>query len=200
VLETLSMHAAAAIEAARLHADTAHASEHDALTRLPNRRRLEADLSLECDRAVRYGRPLSFVMLDLDNFKLINDTHGHGYGDEVLQGVADVIAGTLRTTDTAYRYGGEELAVLVRESDLDSAMVMAERLRAAIEAARFGPSGLGVTASIGVAELPSIATSPRGLVAAADLALYAAKQAGRNRVIRATSDPAEPSATSALPV
>jgi PleD family two-component response regulator len=106
VLETLSIHAGAAIEAARLHQTTSHASEHDALTRLANRRRLESDLTLECDRSLRYGGPVSLLMLDLDHFKRLNDTYGHSRGDEVLQGVADTITGTLRSTDTAYRYGG----------------------------------------------------------------------------------------------
>jgi diguanylate cyclase (GGDEF)-like protein len=181
VLETLSVHAAAAIEAARLHQHTSHASEHDPLTRLANRRRLEAELSLECERSLRYGRPVALIMLDLDHFKRVNDTHGHSRGDEILQGVAEIITSTLRSTDTAYRYGGEELVVLARESDSTAAMTLAERIRASIERS-FGGEGEGsVTASLGVALVPDHAASPKSLLAAADAALYVSKSEGRNR-------------------
>ncbi len=185
VLETLAVHAATAMEAARLHEATSHASEHDALTRLANRRRLEADLASECDRSLRYARPLSFVMIDLDHFKAVNDTHGHARGDEVLQQVATVIEEALRTTDTAYRYGGEELAVIVRESDLAAAHVLAERLRDRIEHAFCELGETPVTASIGVASMPQHGATPQTLVAAADAAMYRAKADGRNRVVLA---------------
>jgi diguanylate cyclase (GGDEF)-like protein len=182
VLETLAVHAATALEAARLHEDAAHASEHDALTQLPNRRRLDSDLAVECERSARYARPLAFLMLDLDHFKRVNDEYGHARGDEVLQGVADVLTANLRASDTAYRYGGEELAIILRESDLSSALEVAERLRARIESV-FGVEGeVPVTASFGVAELGPQTSMPASLVAAADAALYAAKRAGRNRV------------------
>jgi diguanylate cyclase (GGDEF)-like protein len=188
VLETLSIHAAAALEAARLHQTTSHASEHDALTRLANRRRLEADLTLECDRSLRYARPLALIMLDLDHFKRLNDTYGHAKGDEVLQGVADTIRGTLRSTDSAYRYGGEELVILARESDVAGALGLAERVRAEIER-RFAGTGEGnVTASLGVAGIPEHAVSAKALITAADGALYAAKSAGRNRVAGAPQE------------
>ncbi len=191
VVETLSVHAATAIQATRLHAGTTHASEHDALTGLANRRRLEADFAAEVDRSKRYGNPLSFIMLDLDHFKRLNDTHGHQRGDEVLQGCAAAITAALRTTDTAYRYGGEELAVLARETSIEAGLQLAERLRAAIEARYPGTGGtLHVTASLGVADMPACATSPAGLTRAADTALYAAKRTGRNRVHRA--DPTGP--------
>ncbi len=187
VLETLAVHSATALEAARLHEDAAHASEHDALTQLPNRRRLDADLALECERSARYQRPLAFVMLDLDHFKRINDEHGHARGDEVLQGVADVIRATLRASDTAYRYGGEELAVILRESDAASALLVADRLRERIETVFGVPGEIGVTASFGVAGLGPGTALPATLVAAADAALYRAKREGRNRVCAATS-------------
>jgi diguanylate cyclase (GGDEF)-like protein len=187
VLETLSIHAGAAIEAARLHQTTSHASEHDALTRLANRRRLESDLTLECDRSLRYGGPVSLLMLDLDHFKRLNDTYGHSRGDEVLQGVADTITGTLRSTDTAYRYGGEELVILARETPLTGALELAERIRGAIERRYAGPGETGVTASIGVAALPDDAASPNALVKAADRALYTAKNDGRNQVCMAAA-------------
>jgi diguanylate cyclase (GGDEF)-like protein len=181
VLETLSVHAAAAIEAARLHQHTSHASEHDPLTRLANRRRLEAELALECERSLRYGRPVALIMLDLDHFKRVNDTYGHARGDEILQGVAEIITSTLRSTDSGYRFGGEELVVLARESDAMAAMTLAERIRASIER-RFGGEGEGgVTASLGVALVPDHAASPKALLKAADAALYVSKREGRNR-------------------
>ncbi|MEO7744705.1 MAG: diguanylate cyclase [Actinomycetota bacterium] len=197
VIETLSIHAATAIEAARLHEGAEHASEHDPLTRLANRRRLTTDLAQEVERSLRYGRPLAFLMLDLDHFKTINDTHGHARGDDVLQDVAALITDLLRSTDTAYRYGGEEIAVLVRESDAACAQVLAERLRSQIEAT-FGVTGeTGVTASIGVAAMPTHAASAQGLIEAADTAMYAAKAQGRNRV--AVAGGAAPAVLSAAP-
>jgi diguanylate cyclase (GGDEF)-like protein len=187
VLETLCVHAATALEAARLHEGAAYAGDHDALTRLPNRRRLDSDLRVECERSARYDRPLCFVMLDLDHFKKVNDEHGHARGDEVLQGVADVITSTLRASDTAYRYGGEELAVLLRESDLSSGMVLAERLRERIRTT-FEHGDVAVTASFGVAEVAEGTALPAQLVAAADVALYRAKAQGRDRVCAAAVD------------
>jgi diguanylate cyclase (GGDEF)-like protein len=184
VLETLASQAATAVEAARLHERTEELSQTDALTRLFNRRRLDADLEGECYRANRYHRPLSFVMLDVDHFKRFNDRFGHQRGDEALEMVAKVIADSARESDTVYRFGGEELAVLCRETDLEGATGLAERLRAAIER-RMKPEG--VTASFGVATVRPDGTSPGELVAAADSALYEAKDAGRNRV--AVADP-----------
>jgi diguanylate cyclase (GGDEF)-like protein len=186
VVETLSIHAATAIEATRLHEGTTHASEHDALTGLANRRRLETDLAAECNRSLRYGNHLSFIMLDLDHFKRLNDTYGHQRGDEALQSCAQVILETLRATDTAYRYGGEEIAVIARETNLDGGVQLAERIRTAIEQRYPGSNGgITLTASFGVAALPDHAASPEGLIACADTALYAAKATGRNRVVQA---------------
>jgi len=180
VLETLASQAATAVEAARLHERTEELSQTDALTRLFNRRRLDADLEAECYRAMRYGRPLSFVMLDVDHFKRFNDRFGHQRGDEALEMVAKVLADTARESDTVYRFGGEELAVLCRETDLDGASLLAERLRAAVERRM---KAEGVTASFGVATVGPEGTSPDELVQAADAALYEAKNAGRNRVV-----------------
>lgn len=188
-VEMLAVHAGSSIEAARLHGEVERLAEADALTGLANRRRLNADLDAEVARASRYGRPLAFVMLDLDHFKRLNDTFGHQHGDVVLQEVAALISGSLRSTDTAYRYGGEELAVLVRESDAESAGQLAERLRGEIEA-RFSAPGepARVTASFGVAETTAAIADAESLVRAADAALYRAKRAGRNRVELAQAD------------
>jgi len=188
VVDLLSNHAAAAIEASRLHEVTSHASEHDALTRLANRRRLEADLELECERSLRYARPLALIMLDLDHFKRLNDTYGHSRGDEVLQGVAETIQASLRSTDTAYRFGGEELVVLARETDAMGAFSLADRIRASIEHRFSAPGEVGVTASLGIASVPVHAATPKALVETADTALYVSKGNGRNRCTIAAYD------------
>jgi diguanylate cyclase (GGDEF)-like protein len=195
ILEMLATHAATAIESARLHEVIEERSQMDALTRLFNRRRLEEDLDAECKRCVRYGRPLAFVMLDVDQFKAFNDAHGHPQADVALQEVADVVAGCVRTTDTAYRYGGEEFCILLRETGASDAMLFAERVRQRIEQ-RFlsGPSA-GVTASFGVAEFSPDTSTPRALVEAADAAMYESKHAGRNRVMLSSLPPFLPVAS-----
>ncbi|MDQ2679010.1 MAG: diguanylate cyclase [Actinomycetota bacterium] len=184
ILETLAAHAGTAIEAARLHETTKKLSQLDALTRLYNRRRLDADLAAEVSRAQRYGRPLSFVMADLDHFKSFNDTYGHQRGDAVLQEVSRLLASSVRETDSVYRYGGEELAVLLRDTEASEAVVLAERLRHAVQQ-RFPGGGeqRAVTVSMGVATL-RVGEVGAGddLVGAADAALYRAKELGRNRV------------------
>jgi diguanylate cyclase (GGDEF)-like protein len=187
LVETLSLQAAVALEASRLHARANEMAQVDPLTRLFNRRRLEEDLRLESARAMRYGRPVAVVMIDMDHFKRLNDTLGHQRGDEVLQEVAALLQDEVRADDTVYRYGGEELFVLARETTSDAAADLAERLRAAIER-RFTAQGLaGVTASFGVAELPGDATTEHSVIAEADRALYEAKRLGRNTVVRASA-------------
>jgi diguanylate cyclase (GGDEF)-like protein len=183
VLQTLASHAAAAIEAARLHGETEALAQTDGLTGLANRRRLDLDLAAECERARRYGRPLALVMFDVDHFKRFNDTYGHLRGDETLQELATTVRSEIRTTDTVYRYGGEEFAVLTRETDAEHAMALAERLRGRIEqhfAAR--GSSTPITASFGVGCVPPDEPVPDLMIASADAALYRAKLDGRNRV------------------
>ena len=184
--EMLSTQAATAVEAARLHRDAEDRSRTDPLTRLFNRRRLDEDLAKECEWSMRQDRPLSFIMLDVDHFKRFNDTYGHQRADEVLQELALVLTSSVRTADRVYRYGGEELAVLLRDTPVEEASMLAERLRARI-AERFELPGqpCPVTASFGVASMPLHAASAAELVATADTALYAAKHAGRNRVVTA---------------
>jgi two-component system cell cycle response regulator len=125
--------------------------------------------------------------MDVDNFKLFNDLYGHQVGDEVLQEVATVLAHEVRDGDTAYRYGGEEFGVLLRESDAAEGQQAAERFRSRIEAA-FADRGwaAGVTASFGVAAFSEAVSTEKRLVEAADRALYEAKHAGRNRVVVAS--------------
>jgi diguanylate cyclase (GGDEF)-like protein len=187
VLQSLSGQAATAVEAARFHQSADELSHTDALTHLPNRRRLEVDLDLEVARSQRYNRPIACIMLDVDHFKQVNDVHGHQAGDEILSEFGSAFAGALRETDTAYRYGGEEFCVLLRETDAEAAAVVAERLRVEITNRFAGNRGSAmVTASMGVAAIPSDAFDAKSLIAAADRALYAAKAAGRNCVVRAT--------------
>jgi diguanylate cyclase (GGDEF)-like protein len=192
ILEMLATHAATAIESARLHEVIEERSHVDALTRLLNRRRLDQDLDAECKRCARYGRPLAFVMLDVDHFKAFNDTHGHPQADTALQEVADVIAGCVRATDTAYRYGGEEFCILLRETSAQDALHFAERVRQRIEQ-RFASGELaGITASFGVADFSPDAPTPRALIEAADAAMYDSKHAGRNRVALSARPPSPP--------
>ena len=159
----------------------------DGLTGLANRRSFDEELALEWRRAHRIGGSLALVLLDLDDFKLINDTHGHPAGDAVLRAIGELLGGGVRQIDLAARYGGEEFAVLVPESELAGAEQVAKRLRATVaklEVPRPGGESLRVTASFGVAVSGAV-TSPEELVAAADDALYEAKRAGKNRVVAA---------------
>jgi diguanylate cyclase (GGDEF)-like protein len=199
ILEMLATHAATAIESARLHEVIEERSQVDALTRLLNRRRLEEDLKAECKRCLRYGRPLAFVMLDVDHFKAFNDTHGHPKADTALQAVADVITGCVRTTDTAYRYGGEEFCIVLRETSADDAMHFAERLRQRIEQRFESGELVGITASFGVADFSHDAPTPRALVEAADAAMYESKHGGRNRVALSLRPPFASEAPKAEP-
>lgn len=156
----------------------------DSLTGLFNRRHLHELLQLEVDRCERYGRPLALLVLDCDDFKLINDTRGHLEGDRVLQGVARLISESLRSSDSAFRYGGEEFVVLMPETDGPAALLLAERLRRSLaEAGLMGHEvGQVCTASIGVAEyVPGEGES--SLVNRADAATYQAKRQGKNCVV-----------------
>jgi diguanylate cyclase (GGDEF)-like protein len=183
VLSALLATAAAALESAQLHSAARELADMDALTHLPNRRRFSADIEAEWERCQRYGRPLSLVMIDLDHFKRLNDTHGHLTGDHVLRLTAEAIVGQLRASDTGYRYGGEEIAVLLRETELEDGTAVAERIRAAIEAVVVSGVPVTVTASLGVAERDGAMTHHNDLVLVADTALYDAKRQGRNRVV-----------------
>jgi diguanylate cyclase (GGDEF)-like protein len=136
----------------------------------------------ECSRARRYNHPLSLMMFDIDHFKKFNDTYGHPLGDEVIKMVAKTIKEMARTTDRAFRYGGEEFAVLLPETSSENGLVLAERLRKKIEENR-SVKNLVITVSEGITGLlPE--DSPESLVKRADAALYSAKESGRNRVVR----------------
>ncbi len=159
---------------------------HDGLTGVPNRRNFEDFLDREYARAVRYQRPLSLMLLDLDHFKHTNDEFGHLAGDYVLRRLAAVLKETIRREELLARYGGEEFVVVMPETEIGKAEQFAERIRGMIEKTEFEFDGrsVPVTMSVGVACLSSGMHRDR-LVQAADEALYRAKAEGRNRVCRA---------------
>ena len=158
----------------------------DPLTRLLNRRALLERLSREVDRAKRYESTLTFLLLDIDHFKRINDERGHLVGDAVLRQIGALVDASVRTVDIAARYGGEEFVLLLPETSQDGGIIFAERLRESIERYPFDATGeepLHLTASIGVATFPSPRVdSTEDLFARADEALYRAKSSGRNQV------------------
>ncbi|MFT3821554.1 MAG: GGDEF domain-containing protein [Rubrivivax sp.] len=167
---------------ARLH----QAAIRDGLTGVYNRRFFMARLDAEVARAQRSGSPLSMLMIDVDHFKAINDTHGHAAGDQVLETVTRAMIVTLRPDHQVARYGGEEFAVLMPGAALDQACIAAAQVRAAVQALAVGGdglpgSGIAVTASLGVSCLGGPEDTAAALLKRADEALYAAKDGGRNR-------------------
>jgi diguanylate cyclase (GGDEF)-like protein len=163
----------------------------DELTGLCNRRYLFDRLTQEMMRTRRYGSPLSILLVDLDHFKRINDTYGHLMGDTVLATVASVIRDTIRATDIPGRYGGEEICIVLTETKIEGARLVAERLRRRIATEQF-PAAAGrmfqVTCSIGLVEYQDNIKDLVAFVELADRALYQAKALGRNRVVVATVD------------
>ncbi|RYX84944.1 diguanylate cyclase [bacterium] len=155
----------------------------DPLTEAKNRRAFNDKLAEEWSRATRYGTPLSLVLLDVDKFKSYNDTYGHPAGDGVLKQVALTMMAAIRTTDFFARYGGEEFALILPNTDVQGALILAERLRARIEGAPWKERA--VTASFGISTLHEDIKKPEQLTSAADEALYASKERGRNRVTHA---------------
>lgn len=158
----------------------------DDLTETYNYRYFIQSLDLELRRAKRYEYPISLMMLDIDHFKIYNDTHGHVAGDRVLKQVARVIKETVRHTDILARYGGEEFAGILIKTNLDEGCQIAERVRKAVEEfaidhEKTQPQGR-LTVSVGISTLGSKVSSLQGLVKTADEALYEAKRTGRNRV------------------
>ncbi len=156
----------------------------DHLSGLANRRRLERQLEREILRTARYGHPFSLLIVDIDNFKKVNDTCGHETGDEVIRMLGKSLQEGIRGVDLAARIGGDEFAVILTETPMDRATEVAERLRVAIMSLQIPMVG-SVTVSIGVGESPFCAHTGRELLVCADTALYAAKDQGRNRVMQA---------------
>lgn len=188
-VSTLAGEAAIVIENARLYEATEALTLEDALTGLYNQRRLQATLDEELRRAERYRREFSFIMLDIDYFKHYNDTNGHPKGDAVLQTIAQLLVEHTRDVDSVYRYGGEEISVVLPETSKDTAYELAERLRRVIQEHHFEGEekqpDKELTVSMGVATYPTDAVSKEGLINKADQAMYGAKKAGRNRVVMA---------------
>jgi diguanylate cyclase (GGDEF)-like protein len=178
-----------ALEMAKVMGQLRDMATHDELTGTTNRREFDRRLRDEWQRSHCFQRPLALMMLDIDHFKQINDTYGHPLGDEVLCHVAHVLAGQVRPTDCLSRYGGDEFALLMPETDHAGALAIATRVHALVEAepcqVPAKPLTIGVKISAGVAACPKDADSLAGLVAAADAALYAAKRQGRDRVLAA---------------
>ncbi|HEY0323282.1 MAG TPA: diguanylate cyclase [Pyrinomonadaceae bacterium] len=171
----------------------------DHLTGLANRRRFERQLEREITRTLRYTRPFCLLLLDIDNFKQVNDSHGHEAGDEAIRRIAVILQAGTRGIDTAARIGGEEFAVLLTETELSGGLEVAERLRLAIKAEEIPPVG-HVTASFGVAEFPLCASTGRELLAIADSAMYEAKHRGRDLVASASTEQAPENSSQAVDV
>ncbi|HVM56253.1 MAG TPA: diguanylate cyclase [Gaiellaceae bacterium] len=181
---SLASHAAIALDNARLHRIVERQALVDGLTGVANRRRCSEALSMEVARAERHGTPLALVLADLDDFKVVNDEHGHAAGDLVLREFADVLRTTLRESDLAGRWGGEEFLLLLPGTDAAGAAHLADRVRIAFtERPMLAPDGatLAVTCSFGVAQHRP-GEDEEELFAAADRALYRAKRLGKNRV------------------
>jgi diguanylate cyclase (GGDEF)-like protein len=170
--------------------EAVHESLTDDLTGLPNRRAFDVRFGNRVRDLQRLGGTLGLVLLDLDNFKGINDTYGHPQGDVVLREVAGVLRDTSREIDNPARYGGEEFALLLPGTDLQGAYELAERVRHGIEGLSIplldGSGTLRVTASCGVGSMPETRADPEPLVVAVDAALYEAKRSGKNKSVKAT--------------
>jgi diguanylate cyclase (GGDEF)-like protein len=177
--------AAMALENARLYDETRKLADRDPLTGFYNHRYLHERLGEEVVRAQRSRKPLSVLMLDVDDFKLVNDTFGHLFGDRVLAWIAERIRLTLRGPDVPARYGGDEFAIILPETDKASARRAAERIVETFQQQPFESEARGpvpVAVSIGVATHPTDGRTAPDLIAAADRGLYRVKRSGRQRV------------------
>ncbi len=167
------------------HSEVRALAQHDGLTGVHNRRHLLEFLEREVARCRRHGHPLSLLLLDVDHFKRVNDDRGHLAGDEVLRGLARLVAPMARREDCLARYGGEEFVLALPETALEGARLLAERIRRQVEELELRHDGrpVRVTISGGVAELLPEMEGPTALLAAADALLYRAKAEGRNRIV-----------------
>jgi two-component system, cell cycle response regulator len=170
----------------KLFLETKRLSITDALTGLYNTRYFYKTLELEIARTNRYGNPFSLMLFDIDNFKLLNDNHGHQAGDEVLQELAQILKSISRETDTSVRYGGEEFIIVLPNTPEEETIFLADRIRKAVQEHNFIVSSkekVNITLSGGIASYPKNAEDAKSLLNAADSALYAAKAAGKNVVL-----------------
>ncbi len=182
VLDPVGRVLAMAIRNCRLFREVQSQAHTDALTKLGNYRAFHESLRSEIHRSARYGRPLTLIMLDIDSFKALNDKFGHQAGDAALADLGTVVLEALRREDMAARYGGDEIAIILPETQLQGALMVAQRLMAAVRGHAWAHGGktLPVTISAGVAPFRA-EMSITQFVGAADAALYRAKQTGRNR-------------------
>jgi diguanylate cyclase (GGDEF)-like protein len=162
----------------------------DELTGLYNRKHLMDTLNAEVTRSKRNRHSFALLVVDIDHFKRVNDTYGHQKGDEVLRLLGDVFRETVRSCDYVARYGGEEFILMLPEVGAAGGLEVAERIRARVATERVNPKGDRITVSIGMAMFPEHGDRPDMLFQQADQALYAAKKAGRDRVVTATADEA----------
>ena len=180
LLERLASHIAIPIENSRLYAETEEKARIDELTGLFNRRSLNEVIASEINRHSRYGGLFSLIILDIDSLKTYNDTYGHLAGDELLRQISDIIKKAIRSSDQAFRYGGDEFAILLPNTSTDAASQVAERIRQQA-AAKVIAGNTPVTISLGLASWPANGRGANEVIAAADAALYQAKQSGGNQ-------------------
>jgi two-component system, cell cycle response regulator len=183
-LEVLASHVAVSLANARMLARLEEMATTDGLTGLLNKRALSEAAIHKLRSAVRFKKPLSVLVCDIDHFKRVNDTYGHDFGDVVIRGFGEVLKRAKRDTDVVGRFGGEEFVVVCEQTDCEGAALLAERIRAELEAELFHAesSTLHVTCSVGVATFPSAGSDWEALFKATDEALYVSKRTGRNRV------------------
>jgi diguanylate cyclase (GGDEF)-like protein len=185
-LQVIGNQSSLALQNALLHEELERLSVTDRLTELYNHGYFEQRLDEEIGRAERFGHVLSLIMIDIDDFKLFNDTYGHPRGDRVLRAVSNTITSALREIDFAARYGGEEFVVVLPETDAEGAHAVAERIRTGVERLSYASIGVDAsvrkTVSVGVATYPTNARSGAALIVAADQAMYAGKRGGKNTV------------------
>jgi diguanylate cyclase (GGDEF)-like protein len=189
MLDVIARELGGPLRMAMLVEEAQHAATTDPLTGLPNRRAFLAALDIEQARSERHGYSMSLLLLDVDHFKSINDTHGHAAGDRVLAALGQLLVREVRKTDIVGRWGGEEFVAVLSGADEPGARIGAERIRAAIEAMQVRLENgqlVPVRASIGVSCL-EVRDTPEILIGRADSAMYQAKSAGRNRIAVAAS-------------
>jgi diguanylate cyclase (GGDEF)-like protein len=188
LVRSLARQATLALENVELHLQVSRQAVTDELTGLANHGRFQEVMEAEMEQVRRYQYPVGLIMLDIDNFKSINDTYGHQQGDVVLRHVARIVRENSRDADSPARYGGEEMALILPHTDMEGSHAIAERVRTAIAALRIsrldGQGALRITASVGVAA--SSEGFKDGLIADADAALYEAKRGGKNRTVKAS--------------
>jgi len=181
LLERLASHIAMPIENSRLYAEVEEEARIDELTGLLNRRSLNEVMASEINRHSRYGGVFSLIIPDLDSFKTYNDTYGHLAGDELLRQISGIIKKAIRSSDQAFRYGGDEFAILLPNTSINAANQVAERVRIQVVSKVIAAGDIQVTASLGLASWPTDGKEANELIAAADAALYQAKQSGGNQ-------------------